>query len=492
MQATKRVVVRGVPAVALFLISLVLAGCGGSGSNPTPQGGFTNASVNGAYAISFSGSDVAGFFAVSGSIQVDGAGHITGGTLDVNRLGANGLPQPVSTNSVSGNYAVRADGRSVATLNSPAGNFALTFVIISGQRTLVTVFQGNTVGGGSMDLQNASAFSTSAVAGTFAFSVSGADSTGRPVATVGSWTANAAGSITTGVEDTADNGAITQNVAITGGSLAVASNGRGTLSVTTASGTSTFIAYVVDTDHMKLVQVDTSGTQLAGDAFRQPATLTNASLSGPFAFTVAGSDIAFGPSSVGGVFNSNGGGAITGGTLDFNTAGSALTGDAILATSTYSIAGVRGTLTLQSAQATTNFVIYPTTSGMELLEVDNGFVVSGGAFQQTGPFSNGSISGTYGLAFNAAAMAEIDADASLRSDGAGHLSGIIDINNGGSTSTGTPLNGNYSVGVDGRGPFSIQTGLGPQNMAVYVINSNRALFMEVDANAVAVGEILHQ
>ena len=487
MQVTRQVVVPGLLAVVL-----ILAGCGGSTNNPTPQGGFTNANINGTYAVSFSGSDSLGFFAAAGSIQVDGAGHITAGTLDVNRLGANGLAQPVNSTSVTGTYAVRADGRGVATLTSSAGNFGLTFVIISAQRTLVTVFQGNAVGSGSMDLQSASAFSNAALAGTFAFTLSGVDSAGNPLASAGSITTNATGTITTGVEDTADNGVIAQSVAITGGSVAVAGSGRATVSVATASGTVNFAAYVVDANHLKLVQADAGGSQLAGDAFRQPGTLNNSALSGPFAFTVAGANITLGPSTVGGVFTTDGAGAITGGTEDINDAGGIATGDPILATSTYSITGARGTMILQTAQTTLNFAIYPTTSGVQALELDNGFVISGAAFQQTGPFSNTSLSGTFGQNFTAAAGAEVDSVASLKSDGAGHMTGIIDINNGGTLSTGTNLGATYNIGADGRGPFNISTGLGPQNMAVYVVNSNRALFMEVDANAVAVGTIEHQ
>ncbi len=486
MQVTRQAVVPGV-----LMVVLILAGCGGGPSNPTPQGGFSNASINGTFAVSFSGSDSLGFFAAAGSIQVDGAGHITAGTIDVNRLGANGVAQPVNS-TVTGTYAVRPDGRGVATLTSSAGNFALTFVIINAQRTLVTVFQGSAVGSGSMDLQNAGAFSNSALAGTFAFALSGVDSAGKALASTGSITTDATGTITTGVEDTADNGVIAQSVAITGGSVAVSASGRATISVATASGTVNFAAYVVDANHLKLVQVDAGGSQLAGDAFRQPGTLNNASLSGPFAFTAAGANVAVGPSTVGGVFTSNGAGAITGGTEDVNDAGSVLTGDPILATSTYSITGVRGTLTLQTAQTTLTFAIYPTTSGVQALELDNGFVISGTALQQTGAFSNTSLSGTFGQNFTAATNTEVDSVASLKSDGTGHMTGIIDINNGGTLSTGTSLTATYSIGTDGRGPFNISTGLGPQNMAIYMVDSSHALFMEVDANAVAVGTLEHQ
>jgi hypothetical protein len=487
MPARRRFLLAGFAALIM-----VLAGCGGS-SNPTPQGGFTNASINGAYAFSFAGGDSLGFFAVAGSLQLDGAGRITSGTMDVNRLGTNGQAQPVTNLAITGSYSVRPDGRGVATLTNASANFGLTFVVISSQHVALTVFQGSAVGSGTMDSQTASAFSTASLAGTFAFAVFGVDSVGNPQATTGSVTSNAAGTITAGIEDSSDAGLIQQSVAITGGAVGtVAANGRTTIAVSTSAGTSNFAAYVVDANRLKLVQIDAAAPQLAGDATRQPATLTNATLTGPFAFTVAGTDITFGPFASGGVLTSNGAGAITSGTQDINDAGGIATNVSILNTSTYAVAGPRGTLTLQTSQGTFSFAIYPTTNGVLALELDPGLVVSGTAFQQTGAFSNATISGNYGLNFTAASNVEVDATASLKSDGAGHLTGIVDINNGGTLSTGTTLTGNYSVGADGRGPFNVSTGLGAQNMAVYSVNGNRALFIEVDGNAVAVGEINHQ
>src|SRR6266702_1084720 len=116
---------------------ILLAGCGGgnSVSFPPPQGGFTNASLNGAYAFSYNGSDAQGFLAVAGSFQADGSGHITSGIEDIN----SGFG--ISTNaSVTGTYVVRADGRGSATLNSPAGNTTIDFVLVAGGHALVTRF----------------------------------------------------------------------------------------------------------------------------------------------------------------------------------------------------------------------------------------------------------------------------------------------------------------------------------------------------------------
>jgi len=475
--------------VAVALFSIFLAGCGGSNSNPTPQGGFTNANLNGTFAMSFSGSDANGFFAAAGMITADGGGHVSSGVLDINEA-----PSPITNASVTGTYTIRADGRGVMGLTTSAGNFNLVFVIVANNRALVTRFEQSAVGSGSLDLVNSSAFSTAALAGTFVFNLTGLDSVQAPLAAVGSITTNSSGAITSGVQDESDDGAIITASPISAGSIQVAANGRGTASITTASGTQNFAFYVVDANHIKLVETD-SLPALAGDAFRQSGTTSPASLSGPFAFTVAGSDVGIqGPFAAGGVFSSNGTGTITSGIEDLNDAGSVAPNVAI--SGTYSIdASGRGTANITTATlGTLTFVFYPTTSGVQLLETDTGLVVSGAAFPQTGALSTGTFQGAYGLNYIAATgNGELDTIASVNANGTGHFTAIMDANNVGSTSSGTSLTGSYTVDATGHGPLTLQSSfLGQQNMAIYVISNTRALFVELDNDIVAAGDVEHQ
>lgn len=476
--------------LSAFLLGLLtfVSGCGSSINNPKPQGGFTNANLNGTFAISFSGTDANGFFAVVGTLTADGNGHITSGVLDLNDSQG-----PANNVSFSGTYTVRADGRGVAALASGAGNFSLVFVITSPGRALITRFEQSATGSGSMDLQNSSAFSTSALAGTFVFNLVGPlDATGSPESTVGSFTTDNTGSITGGVQDSSENGAIFTNEAISGTSIQVAANGRGTASLSTAAGPRNFAFYVVDANRIKLVETD-SLPKLAGDAFRQSGTISNSSLAGPFAFTVAGNDVGIGPFAGGGVLTSDGAGNITTGTEDFNEAGSTSVNIGLSGTYTVSANG-RGTAVINSGTTgMLNLVLYPTTNGVQLLETDTGTVVSGTAFAQSGALSSGTLQGTYGLNYTGVSSGgELDAVASLTSNGAGHVTGIIDINNVGSTSSGTSLTASYSVDSTGRGPLTLQSGLGQQNTAVYVLNGSRALFVDLDSDLVAVGIIEHQ
>lgn len=476
--------------VAILTVLAVFTGCGGGGNSlsfPPPQGSFTNASLTGPFAFSYTGSDRRGFLAAAGSFQADGAGHITTGMQDIN----SGFG--ISTNSpVTGTYVVRADGRGSATLNSPAGNTTIEFVIVSGGHALITRFDANAAGSGTIDQQTTSAFSNTALAGTFAFNLSGIDGVNNPLAVAGNFTSDATGTITSGVDDSNDNGGVITNDPLTG-TIPVSSNGRGTATVNTVRGALHFAFYVVDATHLKLVEIDSTPV-LGGEAFRQTGPFSNASVSGPFAFTIAGADIfSAAPFAAGGVLTSDGAGTVTSGTEDFNDAGTITTNVGF--TGNYSVLGNgRGTLTIVTGAGTFNFVIYPTSGGVLVLETDVRFVTTGtGLQQQSTPFSAGILSGTYGLNFTGlSATSEIDSIAQFTADGASKVTGIIDLNNNGGITFGQPLSGTFSVAANGRAPLTLQTPLGTQNMVMYMVNGNRALFVELDSSLVAAGDIRHQ
>lgn len=474
--------------VAIILVFIALTGCGGGGSIsfPPPQGGFTNANLNGPFAYSYTGSDGRGFLAVAGSFQADGAGHITSGIQDVNS--GFGITTNVAT---TGTYTVRPDGRSSATLNSPAGNTTIEFVLVSGGHALVTRFDANAAGSGTIDQQNTSAFSNTALAGSFAFSLSGIDSVNNPMTVAGTLTADSTGNLTAGVDDSNDNGGIVTNDPLTG-SIPVAANGRGAAALNTSRGALAFAFYVVDANHLKLVETN-STLVLGGEAFRQTGPFNPASVTGPFAFTIAGADIlSAAPFAAGGVLVSDGAGNVTSGTEDLNDAGTVSTNLGLTGTYTMAASG-RGTLTINTAAGTFNFVIYPSSGGVLALETDIRFVTSGTALPQAGSFSAATLSGTYGMNFTGVATSgELDSVAEFTADGASKLTGIIDLNNTGSITFGQPLTGTFSVAGNGRAPLTLKTPLGTQNMVVYLVNANRGLFIELDTNLVAAGDIRHQ
>jgi hypothetical protein len=473
-------------AFLLFGWVLALAGCGGSAVfAPPPAGMFSNASLKGAYAFALSGTNSFGFFSIAGSLQADGNGNITAGVEDVNS--ATGVFLNLA---ITGKYTINADGRGTATLFSSLNPINIDFVLVSGQHTLVIRFDNDATASGTMDPQDSSAFSAAALQGAFAFGLFGIDAVGNTLATAGLFSANNSGSITGGIEDFNDNGAVSTNLALTGSLSAISANGRGIAVLTTALGTLNFAFYVVDSNHLKLVEIDSTPV-LAGDAFRQ-GTFSNAALAGAQSFTLGGSSLQ-GPFAAGGIFTADGHGNITGGVEDINNNGSLAQNLSL--SGSYSIASSgRGTLTLTNAAGTSHFVIYPSTGGVQILETDSTVVSSGSAFAQQGPaFSNASIHGNYGLNFTGVTSGgEIDSIAQFAADGNGHFKGTVDFNNSGVLSLGLALTGSYSVGTDGRVTATLSSSLGTMNMAFYLVNSSLALVLDLDHNLVAVGSFQHQ
>ena len=474
-----------IPLLALGCMA-ALTGCGGSSDvfspPPPPNAQFSNASLKGTYAFAFSGTNSFGFFSVAGSLQADGNGNITAGVEDVNSVSG------VFPNlAITGTYSITGDGRGTATLVSSLNPINIAFVLLSSQRALVVRFDTFATASGTMDLQNASAFSNAALQGGFAFNVAGADVVGSAFGSAGNFVIDNAGNITTGIQDFNDDGTLHTNLPLTGTCVVGPANGRGTAVLTTSLGTINFAFYIVDANHLKFVEID-SAALLAGDAFRQQGAFSNASLSGAFPFTLGGTS-SKGAFVAGGIFTANGNGAITGGVEDVNNDG--IVAQNLALSGSYSVAASgRGTLTLTNSTGTSNFVIYPSSGGVLVMETDTVIVSSGSALAQTGaPFSNSSLQGNYGLNFSGAILgAEIDAVAQFKADGNGHLTGTLDFNNGGVLFLGLALNGTYSVNSNGRGTATLQSSAGTLNLDFYVVNASRVLFVEIDPTLPSVGE----
>lgn len=465
---------------------LILAGCGGGSSSaqlaPPPTGSFTNASLSGMYAFSVTGTNQNGFLTVAGSLQADGSGNITSGVEDVNS-GAG-----VFTNvPISGTYSVSADGRGLATLNSSVALITIDFVIVSSQRALAIRLDNISSASGSFDKQNSGAFSAAALAGPFAFNLSGIDGNALTLQSAGLFTADGVGSLGSGLQDFNDSGSVTTALPLSGFYTVGGSNGRGTMALTTSSGSLSFVFYIVDANHIKMIETD-SAPALSGDAFRQSSGISNASLTGPFAFTLGGG--ISGPFVAGGVFTSSGGGTISSGVEDLNNAG-AITQNTST-TGSYSIASNgRGTLTLANSAGTFNFVVYPTlTGGVLMMETDSTLASSGTAFAQSGTPSVSAISGNYGYNLSGVPSGgvELDSIAQLAANGAGQFTGTADFNNSGTLSRGLAFTGPYTVGSNGRGTATLTSSLGGQNLAIYFVSSSRVLCVELDTGLVGVGE----
>jgi hypothetical protein len=478
--------------VVLFFL-MVVAGCGGGGGSiATPaKAGFTNANLNGTYSFSVTGSNAGGFFAFAGTLQANGSGTITGGTIDVNSPGTLATP---SNTSLSGTYNVLSDGRTIVNLTTSLGNFTLVAVLLSNSNGLVIRFDNNATASGSLDLQNSGAFSTAALAGSFAFNLSGINAGGNPDSTAGAFTFDSAGTVTTGVQDLNDNGAVLANTAISSGTVSSPTSGRGLITLNTSNGALDFAFYVIDANHIRLISTDVAPA-FSGDAFRQPSSLSVASAfpAGSFAFTLAGA-AAGSPFVAGGILNADGNGNITSGSTEDNNMAGTLTQN-IAVNGTYTMANTgRGTLLLNGTNQ--SFAIYPTmTGGLQML-VLNTAIASGTALQQSGmPFANSTVSGNFGLNFsgvNLNQVVEVDTVAQFAANGNGGMTGASDFNFAGSLSPSQTLSGTYSFAANGRGTGTLNFAGSNFTVIHYIVSGSRVLFIEADNQQPAVGVFAQQ
>ena len=478
----------------VVVVSLVALAACGSGSNhavPPPGGGFSNSDLNGTYVFSSTGVDAGGIFlAMAGTLQANGNGGITGGMIDVNGLDVG----PSSTPITGGSYSVSVDGRGHATLNSStslASAITIDFVLSSTSHGLVTEFDGNGTGSGTLDLQVSTSPSGSYSFGLFGASVSAGNEI--PFAMAGSFTLNGS-NISAGIADIVNDGIATggtNGLTISAGS--VTGGSPGTASVTTAAGTFTFDVYPIDATHIKLIEID-SLPIVAGDAFTQQTSIP----AGTLTYTMSGLDNGGGPEVMGG-FLGTASNQISAGYEDYNDVGTV--GTAAGFGGSYTAAsGGRATLTLNSfyngeggvVSPTVIFAAYPSSGGVQLLEVDSNGISGGTAFSQSA--TTVAASQGYGLnltAFNGGDFEEDDiAEFTLSGT---TVTGLADINDEGSTSS--PLNpptfdGTLTADSSVPGHGTVTTNQFDFNY--YVVDASTALLIEIDDNQLGLGSFIQQ
>ena len=499
--------VRNAIVLLLALSTLaLLAACGGYSAPkvvPPPSGGFHNGNLSGTYVFSSTGSDVNNaFITVVGDFVANGSGSITGGAIDV----ADGTSGVSANNTITGgSYHVGVDGRGQATLNSANGSIVLDFVLTSSTHGLVTEFDNNGTGSGTLDLQPAAVAQTALTGLTFAFSGVGLTA---PYATAGTVTLDASGNVTAGFEDFNNGGSPTTDVAVSTSSFVTLGNGTapGTAQLITSVGTFAFDVYAVDSTHLKFIETD-NNFLLSGDAFAPGTTLP---VSSNLVFTLAGLDTSALPTALGGTLPLDANSNIAAGVEDFNDDG--IVGQSTAVAGGFSaISGGRSVLTLSSfvngaaneLPGTYTFAAYPFVSngvnGIELLEIDstvaNG-VTQGAAYVQT---STAVASGQgYGLNVSAinfpggnfAAPFEEDDIAEFVTT-SNSFSGLVDINDKGSLSNPQTFTGSYSApDSTGRGTATTtEHGNNFISYTFYVVDGSTQLFIETDSNQIGLGVI---
>ena len=507
------------PVLALVSLAMLI-GCGSSGSSrstPPPSGAFTNSDLNGTYVFSIAGQDATGaggFIALAGTFTANGSGAITGGTITVNDP-LEGLlsGQPVT----GGAYSVGVDGRPASSngllaLQTAAATFVFDFVLTSTSHGLITLYDAsNGTGSGTFDLQ-ASVAQSNINSQSYAFNLSGVQfiSSGNETsfATVGGFTLDSNGSVgvsTSGFEDFNENGLAVCSAAtgcqITAGSVNLGAV-PGKASLTSSAGTYNFDVYPVDATHLKFVETD--GTIImVGDVFSQSSSMPT----GNNVFTMAGFDsAAVGPFTAAGIFDLDGNGNVKSDSIEdindvglVSEVGSVVSGSPTITGTYTTLSNGRSVITLSGFANGTNggtcsgcvFAAYPSSGGLELLEIDDGGTTSGVAYAQSAT-SLPSVSTGYGMNLSGSNGVEEDDIAEFTFNNGSFSSGHIDFNDDGALTFDQNFSSSYSPdsAVASRG--TVTPGTNGMNLTTYVVDAATVVFVETDNNQVGLGSLVSQ
>src|SRR6266446_104648 len=482
------------------------AGCSGQcatsiGQGPTNPAVNNDAELNGNYAFTFSGitgnGSVSSVIATVGRFTADGAGNLTNGELETNGVGAGAA---LVAQSFTGTYSIGADNRGVMTLNFSGSSAKLAFAMLANGNAQFIEFDASggagTIGSGTMEKADTTAFSTARIIGDYAFGAAGFDNANNRAAIEGRFTSNGTGTLTNAAGDV--NGYGTDYpMTFTAANYTVSNTatGRGTMTFTFTFGgtpdTMNFVFYVVNSGKLFMMESDavTTATPLLTGAVVQqqvPAGgFTNASLNGNLVISLTGHSacgtVSGVPKAVAGLLSTNGSGALSL-TYDENfcSAPNSVTG----AAGTYSVVGNGRASIAIGGYA---LVAYLVKSNQIFLFVSDSNVLFGvGEPQSAVSFTNASLKGAYaGLATNPVGYGVTVFSGEFSANGAsptGTMTGTEDIGAPSGPNPGVAFNATYSISpspTNGRGMMTVTSGTGG-NVVIYMISP--AKFVAISQN----------
>ena len=453
---------------------------------------FANASLSGNYVFSLNGTQAGSPWAATGSFTANGDGSINNGLEDIN--GPSGIS---TTLPFSGSYFIDANGQGIATLTSAQGSVTMTLTLNTQGQAVVMRTDSGDVATGVFYPQLPTAPMLTNLNATYIFSFTGSDLSGKILNAIGAFVTDGSTTLVSAVEDLNDGG--TTALQSFNGSYSIGSNGRGTATFTDTTGTRNYSFYIVSSNQLQFIEIDTSGN-LNGSVFQQQSVPSSTLLTGSYAFYVLGKDgtAAYG---VAGGFatdptnNDN----IDAGTDDLNTAGNIATNATLSGGFTGGNYG-RGTITLAGASGTNNYAYYLITPDAAfLIATDAGINAAGELFSQAGSFTNTSLSGNYTLLL--ASPPGVTSPSSriglLTLNGDGALGGFETTNNDGTLSNELSVTGIYTVtssttGTSARGIATLTANGGTNtNFAFYPISDSSAILLGESGSPV-VGTLVYQ
>jgi hypothetical protein len=445
--------------------------------------------LSGQYAFTLQGFDTAGAQVIlAGSFNADGSGNIAtlAGAEDINSSA--GPQTNLSINATGSSYSVGADNRGcLIIVNSLGTTTKFRFALGSfnggvASKGRISGFDAtaipDTLVTGELRLQNPAAFTNSAFAGNYAFGLDGTDTAGKRFGLAGTLSSNGAGVVTAGNFDSNDGGTLSANAAISSGTFAIGSNGRGTLSLTSGGVTDNYAIYVLSQSDALLISVDPNSAGhpvTLGEALGAGTSFANNSLNGTLAIHMTGRTSGGSADVTVGVGNSNGGGSLSALNLFEKSADNPIS--TMSGAATYSVAA-NGRTTITG--------VFPNAPVIYLSATNQGFILGGGVTapsgivepQSAGPFSNNSVSGAYFLGTETPGCECVPEESGVATaNGAGGLTGTLDSGRfGGLLQGNQPLPVSlYSVSSDGTGNVGAST-------ALIVVSPNKFLWMDASIN----------
>jgi len=368
----------------------------------------------------------------------------------------------------TGTYSIGADHRGVMNLNIPGGGTLAFAMLSNGNAKFVEVdASGNhgTVGSGTMEKVDTSAFNTARITGDYAFGVAGQDQSNNRTAVAGRFTANGAGLLSDGAADMNLAGHFTTMNVFAGTYMVTDSaTGRGTINLPAVIGGSLpnldFVFYIVNSGKLFAMDMDVvspTSPLLVGTVLQQQTPLggfSTASLNGNMVIYLTGLS--------GGSTACAGGGLVAGNGIGIAT----LTYDQNCPA--FSASGLQGTYSVASdGRAALRFstayvAAYLVSANKAFLIVPDGAVSLGfGEPQAPVSLDNTAVMGRYaGSTTSPMSTRVVIFSGEFIADGAnptGNLSGTEDVGAPAGPTLGAATNATYSISsspTNGRGTIS--------------------------------------
>ena len=335
------------------------------------------------------------------------------------------------------------------------------------------------------------------LSGNYALMLNGWSSATTAYASVGSFAADGAGHISSGILDVSDQGSTSGpgNGTFTG-TYCVGSNNLATVNLTYGGGlggTGTFEAALDASDgNGHIISYDSDNAKVSGLLRKQTTSaFSTGSIKGNYAFGLVGADQSASRFAVAGEFNSNGDGFVSG-EDDVDDNGTLNTEQTFQA-SDFTVASTgRGTLTTTSNTGNMNMVVYVVSpSELLMMAVDTEIppmIQAGQVLQQSGTFTDQSLDGVSVYETEALGGGPTPAASAglFTGDGNGSFTVSLDDNQGGTMGT-FSASGNYNVSTNGRMTLTnvVITGGGSStdNPVFYLVTTNQAFVVGTGAGA---------